>query len=166
MDEGMLEHRILNYVRGIGKALEDEWQCKAKELGLTFAEQHAMWIIFSKQKISISEIATLGLWNRSTVMQMMTRLAKKEIISMSKDAKDLRVTYVELTEKGDKKREESLHKEFKVLNFIKEKWDNDPVMMEYVAEFSREFNLHFHGKEFVDWVGSATKSNSTNLKDK
>lgn len=157
MEEGMLEHRILNYTRGIAKALEDEWQAKAKELGLTFAEQHVMWVIYSKKKISISEIATLGLWNRSTVMQMMTRLAKKELICMTKEAKDLRVTYVSLTEKGDKKREESQHKEFKVLNFIKSKWENDPEMMEYVSEFSREFNLHFHGKEFVDWVNSSSE---------
>ena len=149
-------HLLLNYIRGMGKVLEEEWQKNAKTLGLTLAEQHVMWIVCSKDPISITEIAKVGLWDRSTVMQVVKRLQGKKLVRLLKDERDLRITYIELTEEGEEKRRESKHKDYKFFEFLnKYQKDNEKFMEELIC-FHREVNLHFHGKEFIDWVEETT----------
>lgn len=76
---------MLNYFRGMLKIMEEEWQANAKDIGLTLAEQHAIWIIDSRESISVTEIAKIGLWDRSTVMQILKRLEEKKYYLYNKE---------------------------------------------------------------------------------
>jgi MarR family transcriptional regulator, protease production regulatory protein HPr len=157
------DHLLLNYLRGLGKVLEEEWQENAHTIGITSAEQHVMWIVHTKSKLSVSEIARIGLWDRSTVMQMIKRLSKKNLIHLSKDKKDLRLTYVSLTDEGKKKRDESERKDFKLFEFIKAYSKENERFIEDLIHFHREANLHFHGKDFVEWVESSSNESFLSL---
>ncbi|MBU9724079.1 MULTISPECIES: transcriptional regulator, SarA/Rot family [Bacillaceae] len=143
---------LINYMRGLGKVLEDEWQSNAQNIGLTLAEQHVLWIVYTKEKVSVTDVAKIGLWDRSTVMQIMKRLQQKQLVEIVKDVSDLRVTYITLTEEGKKKREESEHKDYKLFDFINKYKQENPEGLEEVVQFHRRVNEHFHGSEFVDWV--------------
>nr|WP_090886613.1 MarR family transcriptional regulator [Evansella caseinilytica] len=151
------DHLLLNYIRGLNKILEEEWQTNARKLGLTLAELHVMWIVNSKNQLSVSDIAKIGLWDRSTVMQMIKRLQEKGLVRMIKSEKDLRVTYVELTPKGKEKREQSRQKEFKLFEFLHSYEKNNEQWMTEFCRFYREVNRYFHGDEFVDWVEETTE---------
>ncbi|UCZ54640.1 MarR family transcriptional regulator [Bacillus shivajii] len=156
LTENLNNHLLLNYIRGIGKVLEDEWQKNAQTLGLTLAEQHVMWIVHSESKVSISNIAKIGLWDRSTVMQIIKRLQAKKLIKMTKDDQDLRVTYIELTKQGKEKRELSKEKDYKLFDFINQYETGNEAFMDELVRFHREVNKYFHGEEFVDWVERTT----------
>ncbi|MDQ0256215.1 MarR family protease production transcriptional regulator HPr [Evansella vedderi] len=151
-------HLLINYIRGMSKVLEEEWQSNAKDIGLTLAEQHVMWIVNSKEKISVTDIAKIGLWDRSTVMQIIKRLQEKDLIYMTKNKKDLRVTFIALTKEGKAKRDESQQKTYKFFEFIEDYQKNNKEFMEEFLRFYREFNRHFHGEEFVEWVEETTKN--------
>lgn len=151
---------LLNYFRGMSKIMEEEWQANARDIGLTLAEQHAIWIIDSKGKASVTEIAKIGLWDRSTVMQILKRLEEKQIVYSTKNKKDLRVTYIALTEEGKQKRIESESKSYKLIDFIMN-YQGPDGFREAFIDFHRELNRHFHGDEFIEWV----EETAGNLKD-
>ncbi|MBM7097245.1 MULTISPECIES: MarR family transcriptional regulator [Alteribacter] len=150
-------HLLMNYIRGMAKTLEEEWQTSARDLGLTLAEQHIMWIVYLEEKASISRIAKVGLWDRSTVMQVIKRLVGKGYVKVLKDDRDLRVSYVILTEEGKVKRQQTQKESFELFDFIEEYQKKNPGFMEQLVSFHREANRHFHGDEFVDWVETTTK---------
>ncbi|MBU9714711.1 MarR family transcriptional regulator [Evansella tamaricis] len=150
-------HLLLNYMRGLSKVLEEEWQNNAQTLGLTLAEQHVLWIVYSKGKISVTNVAKIGLWDRSTVMQIMKRLQDKDLVKSVKDERDLRVTYMTLTEEGKRKREQSQQKDYKFFDFIDNYYKQKPDFMEELIRFHREVNYHFNGSDFVDWVEETTE---------
>lgn len=109
-------HMMMNYVRGVYKVLEEDWQKSAKALGLTQAEQHILWIVSFEQEATISRIAQLGLWDVSTVMQVIKRLKEKGLVQMLKKDHDRRISYVSLTEEGAKKQEMSAEGKIQFMN--------------------------------------------------
>ncbi|WP_179295525.1 MarR family winged helix-turn-helix transcriptional regulator [Bacillus sp. FJAT-45350] len=148
-------HKALNYIRGIGKVVDESWQHSAQEIGITQSEQHILWILFFEKKASMSRIAEVGLWDLSTVMQIVKRLKAKELVRTTKDEQDLRVSYVCLTDKGEQKREESAKFESPFMNYIKAYMAQSEENKQFVlqmGEFIKEANSFFHGKEFVKWV--------------
>ncbi|PYZ98544.1 hypothetical protein CR205_08145 [Alteribacter lacisalsi] len=149
-------HLLMNYIRGMAKTLEEEWQAGAKELGLTLAEQHIMWIVYLEERASISTIAKVGLWDRSTVMQVIKRLVNKGLVLVEKDESDLRVSYVKLTDQGHQKRKQTQSASFELFEFIQEYQKEKPEFIEELVAFHREANRHFHGEEFVEWVERTT----------
>ncbi|TMW73718.1 MarR family transcriptional regulator [Alteribacter natronophilus] len=150
-------HLLMNYIRGMAKTLEEEWQTGAKQLGLTLAEQHIMWIVYLEDRASISTIAKVGLWDRSTVMQVIKRLVNKGLVQVQKDESDLRVSYVILTEAGHEKRKQTQSSSFKLFEFIQEYQKEKPEFMKELVDFHREANRYFHGEEFVEWVEKTTE---------
>ncbi|MDG5788654.1 MarR family transcriptional regulator [Evansella sp. AB-P1] len=151
-------HLLVNYFRGLSKAMEDEWQKLAKGLGLTQAELHVMWIVNSKGKISVSKIAKIGLWDRSTVMQILKRLKEKNLITVTKDENDLRVTHISLTKEGKEKRNLSQFKESKFLEFLCLYQNENKRFMDELFKFQKELNSYFHGDEFIEWVEETSKN--------
>ncbi|WP_096434746.1 MarR family transcriptional regulator [Alteribacter populi] len=150
-------HLLMNYIRGIAKILEEEWQASARDRGLTLAEQHVMWIVYLEERASISTIAKVGLWDRSTVMQVIKRLLNKGFVKVLKDERDLRVSYVMLTDEGLVKRGETQEGTFRLFDFIESYKKDHPSFIEDLVTFHREANQEFHGKEFVDWVERTAK---------
>ncbi|WP_026689355.1 MarR family transcriptional regulator [Alteribacter aurantiacus] len=150
-------HLLMNYIRGMAKTLEEEWQTSARDLGLTLAEQHIMWIVHLEGKASISRIAKVGLWDRSTVMQVIKRLVSKGFVQVLKDDRDLRVSYVVLTNEGESKRKETQKESFELFDFIDDYQKRNPGFIEQLISFHREANRHFHGDDFVEWVDKTTQ---------
>jgi MarR family protease production transcriptional regulator HPr len=158
MDQALL-HVMINHWRGMYKVLESDWQAVAKETGVTPAELHVLWILSLEKLATMSKIAELGLWDLSTVAQMVKRLKKKELINTKKNNQDRRVSYCELTPLGAQKAEESKAYHYKFLDYVKEQeelYSNKTVLREFQT-FQVDFNRHFHGTKFVEWVDKTSK---------
>lgn len=87
-------------------------------------------------------------------------MKKKNIIYTTKNKRDLRVTYITLTEQGKQKRKESEEKSYKLIDFIVNYKGPDGFKDAFI-DFHREINRHFHGDEFIDWV----EETAENLKE-
>ncbi|SFD70862.1 MarR family transcriptional regulator, protease production regulatory protein HPr [Bacillus sp. OV194] len=147
-------HMMMNYLRGVYKVLEDEWQKSAKSLGLTQAEQHILWIVSFEREATISRIAHLGLWDVSTVMQVIKRLKDKGLIQLLKKDHDRRISYVTLTEEGAKKQQMSSEGKYSVYSYL-QAWSKDHGNQEFLVQLvnlHRDMNEHFHGTEYVEWI--------------
>ncbi|RSL32010.1 MarR family transcriptional regulator [Salibacterium salarium] len=153
-------HSYMNLLRGVLKVMEEDWQKTAQELGITQAEQHILWILYMEDQATMSRVADIGLWDLSTVMQIIKRLREKQLVKIEKNDNDLRVSYVSLTTEGEAVRESSSNKSHHLLDFLNdygEKSDEHRAMLEEFHHFLEEVNAQFHGREFVDWVAK-TKS--------
>lgn len=160
MDEKMNPHLILNYFRGASKVMEEDWQSAAKSVGLTQAEQHTLWVIFFEGGASVSTIAKYGLWDRSTVMQVLKRLKEKGLVSIEKDDRDLRVSYVKLTKEGEEKRAQSRQVNYNFLKLIEKLKLEDPVGFNNLVKFLEEINRNYYGEDFIKWVQLTNKRES------
>lgn len=147
-------HTLINFWRGMYKALEKEWQNVSQELGLTTAEQHMLMIIYLEKEIKMSKLAEIGLWDISTVVQVANRLKQKGYIKTLKYSIDRRVSYCILTEEGESILRESTKYKFKTYEYIINYGDDK--FLETLFSFDEMFNEHFHGKEFVDWIKKTT----------
>ncbi|MFC5713707.1 MarR family winged helix-turn-helix transcriptional regulator [Thalassorhabdus alkalitolerans] len=148
-------HTCLNLFRGAYKVIEEDWQKSAQEIGITLAEQHILWILHIEGRCTMSRVAEVGLWDLSTVMQIMKRLKNKELVKTEKKANDLRVSYVTLTNQGEKLREESAGKTHRFNDFIQEyanKGESEQKFLADLMTFLKEANSVFHGSHFVKWL--------------
>jgi MarR family transcriptional regulator, protease production regulatory protein HPr len=150
---------MVNYMRGVYKVLEEDWQKSAKAIGLTQAEQHVLWIVSFEEDITISKIAYYGLWDVSTVMQVIKRLKDKGLVRLVKKNDDRRVSYVYLTEEGLEKHKLSTNFNCQVYAFLQKWLDNGNKQEFYrdLVQLHRDLNQHFHGDEFVEWVEETGK---------
>lgn len=158
MDQDLL-HVMINHWRGMYKVLESDWQAAAKEIGVTPAELHLLCILDFEQDATMTKLAELGLWDLSTVAQMITRLKKKEMIITTKSNKDRRISHCKLTPLGKEKVEKSKNHSYNFLNYVKEHGERNQgsELIEQLRTFQVEFNRHFHGNEFVDWVDKSSR---------
>ncbi|WP_158735220.1 MarR family transcriptional regulator [Alteribacillus sp. YIM 98480] len=151
-DQHLNYHSYLNLLRGALKVVEEDWQSAANDLGITQAEQHILWILFMEKKATMSKIAELGLWDLSTVMQIIKRLKSKQLVKIEKNENDLRVSYVTLTEKGEEIRKASSEKTHRFLQFIEEYGRSNQDFLKHFHLFLQAANSRFHGENFVRWV--------------
>lgn len=145
-------HLLLNYFRGVAKVIEEDWQKAARSKGLTQAEQHTLWVVFFEGRASISTIAQFGLWDRSTVMQVVKRLKEKGLVFIEKDEKDLRVSYVMLTEEGKKRRAETRTSHYEFIEYMTELMKEDPDGFQNLLKMLEKINRRYYGEEFINWV--------------
>ncbi|MEB1808909.1 MAG: MarR family transcriptional regulator [Bacillaceae bacterium] len=153
-------HKLINYLRATYKILDEEWKKSVQALGLTQAEHHLLSIVYYEKIISMSKLAQLGLIDISTVMQVTKRLTQKGLISVEKDERDRRVSYVKLTELGAEKVRTSYEGTLKLQAYIDQfiaNSEENKKFMEQLADFQQELNQHFHGREFVEWVEKSSK---------
>ncbi|MDF0728456.1 MarR family transcriptional regulator [Cytobacillus sp. S13-E01] len=149
-------HALINHWRGMYKALEHDWQTSAKDLGLTTAEQHMLWIIHFEKEVTMTRIAEVGLWDISTVVQVANRLKKKGYIQTLKHDNDRRISYCILTNEGDAIRAESAKYHYKTLDYLST-LNEDSNFIETLSSFQKKFNEHFHGRDFVEWIERTSK---------
>ncbi|WP_102026855.1 MarR family transcriptional regulator [Salirhabdus sp. Marseille-P4669] len=148
-------HKMMNYYRGFNKVLEEDWQKNAQKIGITSAEQHILWILHFENEATMSKIAQLGLWDISTVMQVVKRLKEKLLVEVQKDSNDRRISYVKLTEKGKTIRKESSLSTFQLQKFVEEYVSKSEANKEKVIgmmDFLKDLNTHFYGEQFSNWV--------------
>ncbi|QOR67680.1 MarR family transcriptional regulator [Cytobacillus suaedae] len=151
-------HTLINHWRGMYKALENDWQTSAKDLGLTTAEQHMLWIIYFEKEATMTRISDIGLWDISTVVQVANRLKQKGYIQTVKHDNDRRISYCILTPEGEAIREKSSEYSYKTYEYLAAFNDEDNNFYETLSNFQRKFNEHFHGKDFVEWVDRTSKA--------
>ncbi|MFC7370479.1 MarR family transcriptional regulator [Fictibacillus iocasae] len=153
-------HMMLNYMRGVYKVLEEDWQKSAKSIGLTQAEQHVLWIVHLEQEVTVSRIAQIGLWDVSTVMQVIKRLREKNLVEVIKKNSDRRVSYVKLSEEGVEKQKQSANFQCKLYDFIKVQMEDESkkTFMADLIRFHKELNDHFHGSDYVEWIVNTGKA--------
>ncbi|RBW70633.1 MarR family winged helix-turn-helix transcriptional regulator [Bacillus taeanensis] len=154
-------HYLLNYLRGINKVFEEDWQKAAKKIGLTQAEQHTLWIVYLEKEVTVTRIAEIGLWDVSTVMQVLKRLKEKELVETKKKSSDRRVSYVYLTEKGKQKQKQSSEGYYQFYEFFEEYRGQDErnkKVLDDALELLKECNRHFHGRDFVNWIEHSGKT--------
>lgn len=150
-------HAMLNYFRGASKVIESDWQTVANSVGLTQAELHTLWMVYFEGRASITTIANHGLWDRSTVMQVVKRLKEKGLVTVEKDDQDLRVSYVILTEEGKKRQSSTATAEFGFFNFLHELRLEDEEGYNKFISFIELFNKKYHGEEYCEWVNKTAE---------
>lgn len=148
---------MLNHFRGAIKVIDTDWQKAANSVGLTQAELHTLWIVYFEGRASITAIANHGLWDRSTVMQVVKRLKEKGLVFVEKDDNDLRVSYVILTDEGKKRQLATANGEFSFLSFISELRREDEEGFNKFMSFIVKFNKHYHGEEYIKWVENTAR---------
>ncbi|MCF6137801.1 MarR family transcriptional regulator [Pseudalkalibacillus berkeleyi] len=154
-------HMMMNYLRGAYKVLEEEWQKSARSIGLTQAEQHVLWIVHLEKEATITKIASIGLWDVSTVMQVITRLKQKGFITLTKKVADRRVSYALLTELGEQKIQESYQFSYKLYDYLEDyskQSDDNLQFLKQLMEFHKDLNQYFHGSDFIDWTERTSKT--------
>ncbi|SDH50011.1 MarR family winged helix-turn-helix transcriptional regulator [Alteribacillus bidgolensis] len=151
---------LICLIRGLSKVMEADLNKSAKKLDLTITELNFLWTIFYEEEPTVSRIAELTILDSSTVTQVLSRLKKKQLVSIYKKGEDSRFSYVKLTNKGNKKRELSTtYNEYTLLKFFYKELDNpeERKKMEITLDYLRKINHYFHGEEFVNWVYSLPK---------
>ncbi|WP_170885510.1 MarR family transcriptional regulator [Bacillus alkalicellulosilyticus] len=150
-----ISHSLINLLRGTYKVLDEDWQKNAQSIGLTQSEQHLLWIVYFEKKAPMSRIAEIGLWDLSTVMQVIKRLKAKGLVQTIKDENDLRVSYVMVTEEGEEKIRLSSQFSYKITEYVMgyfQESEENQQFLEKMFEFHKDLNRHFHGPEFVKWL--------------
>ena len=95
----MYFNTFLNLSRAIYMNLEKNWDKVAQVCDLSSAQQHCLWIVFLKDEISLSKLAQIALWNKSTTSALVTRLEKRGLLEKSRE-KDSHEIFIRLTNQG------------------------------------------------------------------
>lgn len=158
-------HHMVNFLRGSYKVLEEDWRQAAAKLGLTQAEQHTIWIIYLEEETTISRLSEIGLWDISTVMQVIKRLKDKELVETRKRPNDRRVSYVSLTKAGRQKYEESVketnRQNYQICQFFHDyepHFSDREAFEKELIRFFKHMNQHFYGDDFVTWIDDSSRS--------
>ncbi|MEG6616012.1 MarR family transcriptional regulator [Peptococcaceae bacterium 1198_IL3148] len=155
-NENEILHVLLNLIRGLHKAIDEDWRKAAAKSGLTVSQQHLLWILNFENGSTLSEISEYGLWHLSTVMDLVERMEKAGLVHKEVDQSDARTKRVYITDKGRE-----------VLNSTAKRIDNykflDVVYNERTKDLLAErinmlYNLNkaFHGEKFVNYVEQST----------
>lgn len=92
----------------VSKKLADKLNKRLTMAGSTRAQWLVMYYIERYEKMSQTELADKLDLKSSTVVRLLDRMEKEEIVLRIKGQKDRRVTYIMLTDKGKKRIEELL----------------------------------------------------------
>lgn len=142
-------HYLLNNFRAMYKVLENDWERSAQNMGITKAEQHLLWIVYSEKEVTVSRLSDLCLLKVSTVMQVLKRMEEKRLINQIKRQEDRRVTYVSMTTLGYETIRTSTTFEYHFLNYFQEM---DESKRTQILDCVQDLNRHFYGDAFVQWV--------------
>lgn len=100
--------------------LERDWQNEANVVGISYAQQHALWLLHVQDGLTLEELGKIAVWNKSTTSVMVSRLEQKGLVRKEKAQEKGRTIKVYLTEQGRAKIEESV---------------NTPECIEYMSLF-------------------------------
>lgn len=149
-------HQLLNLIRGLYKAIDEDWRKCASKSGLTVSQQHLLWILRFKDGSTLSEISQYGLWHLSTVMDLVERMEKLGLVYKEVDSKDARTKRVTITDKGNEFLNNSCNnsESFKFMNAME--WDNLERMKQYLDTLYM-LNKSLNGDKFVHYVEQSAK---------
>lgn len=145
-------HVLLNLIRGLYKAVDDSWRKSAANNGLTVSQQHLLWILYFENGSTLSEISKYGLWHLSTVMDLVNRMEKHQLVHKKVDISDARTKRVFLTEKGFDLLKAS-YESTALYEFLDVLYnENNKHMLPQYVKTLYNLNRAFNGEEFVSYV--------------
>lgn len=97
---------FLNMTRAIYMQLEKDWDKEAKVCDISYAQQHALWLLHVQDGLTLEELGNIAIWNKSTTSALISRLEKKGLVQKKKE-ENSRTIRIYLTEEGYRKIEES-----------------------------------------------------------
>lgn len=93
---------FLNLARAMYMQLEKDWDKEAKLCGISYAQQHALWLLHVQDGLTLEELGNIAIWNKSTTSALISRLEKKGLVEKRKD-EGSRLIRIYLTEEGYKR---------------------------------------------------------------
>ena len=91
---------VMQSLRRIFKAIQDYSHEVSSKFGITGPQLWALKTVFENESLSLSELGKKMYLHPSTITGLIDRLEKKGYVERSRDQKDRRVIYVQLTPKG------------------------------------------------------------------
>lgn len=76
---------FLNLARAMYMQLEKDWDKEAKLCGISYAQQHALWLLHVQDGLTLEELGNIAIWNKSTTSALISRLEKKGLVEKRKD---------------------------------------------------------------------------------
>ncbi len=98
--ESQISYIALKQFRLIFKAIQQHSKLAEIECGVTCAQLWAIWEIFKKPGIKVTDLAKAMSIHHSTTNTLVNKLAKKGLVAREKCLKDNRVVTLSLTENG------------------------------------------------------------------
>lgn len=89
--------------------IQKDWEKVANEVGLTHAQQHALWILHLDDGLTLNELGNIAFWNKSTTSALISRLEKKGYVRKEKYLDNSRTIKIYITEGGKRILEESVN---------------------------------------------------------
>lgn len=91
---------FLNLIRATYLNVEKEWQNVSSEVGLGYAQQHALWILHVQDGLTLTELGNIAMWNKSTTSLLISKLEKKGLVVKKSSEVGTREIKIYLTEAG------------------------------------------------------------------
>lgn len=161
MEETQIEvyrrlHVVLNLIRGLYKAIDNDWRKQAGEIGLTPCQQHLLWILHFKNGSTLTELSEIGVWHVSTVMSMVERMEKNGLVTKEVDANDARTKRIYITDKGERVQQESIegHDHYRLLELLN---NMDSQEVEQGTKILHYLVKELLGERFVEFVNSSSQ---------
>ena len=140
---------FLNLTRALYMQLEKDWDKEAKVCGISYAQQHALWLLHVQDGLTLEELGNIAIWNKSTTSALISRLEKKGLVEKRKE-ENSRLIRIYLTQEGVKKIEESTNTEecLEYMSTFKEYEEEEVIKMISVLsklfmEVSKDKNSDF-----------------------
>jgi MarR family protease production transcriptional regulator HPr len=97
---------FLNLSRALYMNLEKDWDAEAQLCGISYAQQHCLWILHVQDGLTLSQLGNIAIWNKSTTSAMVSRLEAKGLVYKKREEHSHEVR-VFLTDAGKEKIEAS-----------------------------------------------------------
>lgn len=91
---------FLNLIRATYLNVEKEWNMVAGEVGLGYAQQHALWILHIHDGLTLEELGHIALWNKSTTSNLISKLENKGFVEKLTTQNRTRTFKIFITEEG------------------------------------------------------------------
>lgn len=97
---------FLNLVRALYMQLEKDWDKEARICDISYAQQHALWLLHVQDGLTLEELGNIAIWNKSTTSALVSRLEKKGLVEKRKE-ENSRTIRIYLTPSGVQKIKDS-----------------------------------------------------------
>lgn len=91
---------FLNLIRATYLNVEKEWNMVAGEVGLGYAQQHALWILHIHDGLTLDELGNIAFWNKSTTSNLISKLENKGFVEKRPTQDGTRTFNIFITEEG------------------------------------------------------------------
>ncbi|MBM7854630.1 DNA-binding MarR family transcriptional regulator [Desulfohalotomaculum tongense] len=142
--------RLWMYLRRLYHSLDVAFERELKSFVLTPAQFTALLTIITIKKLSMSDLAELCLWNRSTASRITHSLQKKKLITIS--PVDGKTSALKATAKGQKLAALYMAKEAELFKHSLMIITGEALENNDVYEWLKNSVIHLIGKEVIEYV--------------